>query len=165
MTLYECDFCGKQTVNEHELKKLSMTLGDLTFKTKDICAECSRCLDKAIADVKTQRLKDVKAEASKGKSTDYGESFRVVDMGDGEMLVTRCGSFAKDGRKLNRSDIYAGRWEEAASEYAHAFMCGGFPTKPDPRRPSEEEWMKEEPFPHEVDRYITEKLFPRKSSL
>lgn len=93
---------------------------------------------------------------------EYGVSFRVVDMGDGEMLVTRSDSFSKDGRKLRRSDIYAGRWEEAASEYAHEFMCGGFPTKPDPKRPSEEEWMAEEPYPHEVDRYITEKLFPRK---
>ena len=162
MTLYECDFCGKRTVKENEMKKLSMMLGDLTFKTKDICPECSLCLDKAITDVKMQRLKDVKAEASKGKSTYYGESFRVVDLGDGEMFVTRSDSFSKDGRKLKRYDIYAGRWEEAASEYARAFMCGGFPTKPDPKRPSEEEWMAEEPCPHEVDRYITEKLFPRK---
>ena len=162
MTLYECDFCGKRTVNENEIKKLSMTLGDLTFNTKDICLECSRRLDKAITDLKMQRLEEAKAEASKGKSTDYGESFRVVDMGDGEMLVTRADSFAKDGRKLTRADIYRGRWEEAASEYAHAFICGGFPTKPDPERPSEEEWMAEEPYPHEVDRYITDKMFPGK---
>ena len=161
MTLYECDFCGKMTVNENEMKKLSMNIGDLTFKDKDICPECIRCLDKRKIDMKMQRRKDVKEEASKGKSTDYGESFRVVDMGDGEMLVTRSGSFSKDGRKLKRSDIYAGRWGEAASEYAHAFMCGGFPMKPDSKRPSEEEWMDDEPFPHEVDRYITEKLFPR----
>ena len=161
MTLYECDFCGKRFVNENEIKKMSMMIGGLTFKTKDICSECSRCLDKAITDVKMQRLKDVESEASKGKSTGYGESFRVVDMGDGEMLVTRSDSFAKDGRKLRRSDIYSGRWEEAASEYAHAFMCGGFPTKPDPKRPSEEEWMAEEPYPHEVDRYITDKMFPK----
>ena len=159
MTVYECDFCGKQTVNENEMKKLSMTLGDLTFKTKDICPECSLCLDKAITDAKMQRIKEVKAEASNGKSTDYGESFRVVDMGDGEILVTRANSFSKDGRKLKRSDIYVGRWEEAECEYSHAFMCAGFPTKPDPKRPSEEEWMAEEPFPHEVDRYITDKMF------
>lgn len=95
------------------------------------------------------------------KPGEYGESFRVVGLGDGEKMVTRSSSFAKDGRKLTRADIYKGRWEEAASEYAHAFMCGGFPTKPDPKRPSEEEWMAEEPYPYEVDRYITDKMFPK----
>ncbi len=84
-------------------------------------------------------------------------------MGEGteRPYVTRSKLLAEYGRKLTRADIYAGRFGEAQCEYAHAFMCGGFPTESDLTRPTKEQWMSEEPFPFEVDKYISEKLFPK----
>lgn len=167
MIVYKCDFCGKLTENENNFKRLSITLGDAVYKTQHVCEECSRDLDCFINDLryKNHDKRENPENPVSGqvciKKTEYGESYRVVDLGDGEIMVTRSSYFAKDGRKLTRADIYKGRREEAECEYAHAFMCGGFPLKPDPKRPSEEEWMSEEPFPFEVDKYISDKMFPQ----
>ena len=165
MTVYECDFCGKQFHDEGHLSKLSITNRVWTGKSQDICEKsqdiCEECCSK-LAHLCNDTKENHKEKHINDDQFFYGVDYHVVDLGDGNFTVTRSKSFSKDGRKLTRADIYKGRWEEAASEYAYMFMCGGFPTKPDPKRPSEEEWMAEEPYPHEVDRYITEKLFPRK---
>lgn len=63
-------------------------------------------------------------------------------------------------RPLTRADIYRGKQGEAECEYAHSFMCSGFPTGYDPDRPTKEEWMSQKPFDFEVDRFLSEKLFP-----
>lgn len=100
---------------------------------------------------------------------DDGVDFYVIDMGDGILDVTRSrrrafngiGKLSDGARPLTRADIYKGRREIAECEYAHGFMCGGFPRSPDPNRPSEEKWMAMKPNPHEVDEFLSEKLFPR----
>ena len=91
---------------------------------------------------------------------DYGTRFFVVECSDDVKWVTRSKIQRQGNRPLSRKELYNGRWLEAESEYAHSFMCGGFPTKPDPDRPSKEDWLAEEPFEFEVDYFISQKLFP-----
>lgn len=90
----------------------------------------------------------------------YGEDYYVVDLGDGHTVVTRYRDLAREptARKLLRSDIYKGREEDAEDEYAHQFICGGFPKERDPKRPSREEWMGSPPYSHEVDKFFTVKV-------
>ena len=91
---------------------------------------------------------------------DYGSRFFVVGGSDDFKWVTRSKNMRTHGHPLTRKELYERRWEEAECEYAHSFMCGGFPTKPDPARPTKEEWLAKEPFKYEVDKFISEKLFP-----
>ena len=101
------------------------------------------------------------------RTTGYETDYKVVPMGDDKRIATRSSNFdSNDGaRPLLRKDIYRGREGIAQCEYAHAFMCGGFPIGHDPDRPSKDEWMNERPFPHEVDAFVTEKLFGEKGYL
>lgn len=101
----------------------------------------------------------------KNKEPDYLPKFRILNMGDNKFSATRFGLRAKEGRPLLRKDIYEGRMNIAECEYAHAFMCGGFPKGDDPDRPSKEEWLNEEPYEFEVDTFVTEKLFGEKGYL
>lgn len=104
-----------------------------------------------------------------GTDNDCLVDFHVIDRGDGDTDVTRSrirvfsayGTKFDNVRLLTRRDIYRDRYAQAQCEYAHAFMCSGFPTGPDPDRPSEDTWLDEAPFSFEVDRYLAEKLFPR----
>lgn len=117
-----------------------------------------------------QKRNDARADErkkfkEKNKELDYLPKFRVVSMGDGKFSATRFGPRAKEGRPLLRKDIYEGRMNIAECEYAHTFMCGGFPHGDDPDRPSKEEWLNEEPYEFEVDTFVTEKLFGEKGYL
>lgn len=98
-------------------------------------------------------LSDKTTRSEKG----YGTDFRVIDID--RKKVSRATEFAKDGRPLTRRELYAGREGVAECEYAHEFMCGGFPTEDTPDRPSKDEWMNATPHPFEVDEYLSEKLF------
>lgn len=105
-----------------------------------------------------------KSEDQKDPPT-YGVDFHVVDLGDGKLDATRSfnrihSSSGVDHPFLTRRQLYRGRREEALCNYTHEFMCMDFPREPDPKRPSEEEWMDMKPFPWEVDEFLTEKLFP-----
>lgn len=107
------------------------------------------------------------AERNGGGGKDiYGTEFFVVDLGQGETIVTRSSNLASEptARKLLRSDIYKGREEDAENEYAHQFICGGFPKGSDPKRPSREEWMGSPPYSHEVDKFFTVKVLEGGSS-
>ena len=109
-------------------------------------------------------LQDLVILASDSRMSDDGEPFYVVNMGDGRMDVTRSRRRGKDGHPLTRRLLYqqAGRMCVAESEYAHQFMCGGFPYKhdSDTGRPTKDEWLDSVPFDYEVDTFMTEKLFP-----
>ena len=107
--------------------------------------------------------------SNNGNDADVLDDYYVIEMPGGRLNVTRSrlrvfdqfGYHVRDHvRPLTRADIYRGRYDEAACEYAHSFMCSGFPTKYDPDRPSKEEWMSQKPFDFEVDRFLSEKLFP-----
>lgn len=91
--------------------------------------------------------------------TDYGARFFVVDLGDGKRDATRSKIRSSDGVPLTRRILYRGRMEQAECEYAHSFMCCGFPTCPDSNRPTKDEWLDKEPFEFEVDKFVSEKLF------
>lgn len=103
-----------------------------------------------------------------GHDPDTLDGYYVIEMPGGRLDVTRSRlrvfdqfGHVRDGvRPLTRADIYRGRYGEAVCEYAHAFMCSGFPTEYDPDRPTKEEWMSQKPFDFEVDRFLSEKLFP-----
>lgn len=117
-----------------------------------------------------QKRNDARADErekfkEKSKEPDYLPKFRILNMGDNKFSATRSRLQAKDGRPLLRKDIYKDRMNLAESEYAHAFMCGGFPHGDDPDRPSKEEWLNEEPYEFEVDTFVTEKLFGEKGYL
>lgn len=122
---------------------------------------------KAIAEILRKGTSVVKQEDESARTTEYETDYQVVPMGDGKWIATRSSSFDSDdnARPLLRKDIYRGREEIAECEYAHAFMCGGFPIGRDSDRPSKEEWMNERPFPHEVDTFVTEKIFGDKGYL
>jgi len=92
----------------------------------------------------------------------YGETFYVVDMGDGIKQATRSTIMAPPGSKpVTRRMIYEGRWEEAANNYGHQFMCSGFPINPEPDRPMRDEWLDSPPFPHEMDEFVTDMIWSR----
>lgn len=104
------------------------------------------------------------AAKSEDQIGSYGVDFHVVDLGDGKLDATR--SFGRihscsgvHHPPLTRRQLYRGRREEALCNYTHEFMCMDFPKEPDPKRPSEEEWMGMKPFPWEIDEFLTEKLF------
>ena len=110
-------------------------------------------------------LSSATTQTNEKSDDDYGSRFYVLDWVEGRKVVTRSKVRAKHNegcRVLTRNDIYNGRMEKAQCEYAHAFMCGGFPSSPDPTRPSKEEWLSEEPYEFEVDEFISEKLFQDK---
>lgn len=111
-----------------------------------------------------QDLVTLTSDSCASDDKDYGELFYVVDMGDGRMDVTRSRHRGKDGHPLTRRLLYqqAGRMDVAESEYAHQFMCGGFPYKHDSGtgRPTRDEWLDDVPFTYEVDAFMAEKLFP-----
>lgn len=93
----------------------------------------------------------------------YGPRFFIVDIGD-KKYVTRSVARPDSARPLTRRELYDGRMGEAQREYAHAFMCTGFPTKEDPTRPTMEAWLAEEPFEFEVDKFVSEKLFSKEEA-
>lgn len=107
--------------------------------------------------------KPAKPMAIPDADPDCGETFYIVDMGDGIRNVTRSRMRAHpDFSPLTRRLLYekTGRHEEALCNYTHQFMCCDYPSKPDPARPSKDEWMDEKPFPHEVDEFVTDMLWP-----
>jgi len=110
------------------------------------------------------RLLNARQQVSGGVDGDVLTDFYVIDMGGGEKQATRSRLrvFPASGRShppLTRRDLYRGRMGEAECEYAHAFMCGGFPMEHDPKRPSKDEWLDQKPYDFEVDRFVSEKLF------
>ena len=118
--------------------------------------------------VKPATTNDEADVANGGHDPDVLDDYYVIEMPDGRFEVTRSRlrvftQFARHLRNyvrpLTRADIYRGRNEEAECEYAHAFMCSGFPTVYDPDRPTKDNWMSQRPFAFEVDRFLSEKLF------
>ena len=96
------------------------------------------------------------------KSGDTLDDFYVIDMGEGMKSATRSRTRISGGERhppLTRRDLYRGRMDKAEREYAHSFMCSGFPIGNDPNRPSKDEWLDKKPFDFEVDEFVSEKLF------
>ena len=108
------------------------------------------------------RLLNARQHVSDVVDGDTLDDFYVIDMGEGKKDATRSRMRAFMGTHhppLTRRDLYRGRMGEAECEYAHAFMCGGFPKGHDPERPSKDEWLDQKPYDFEVDRFVSEKLF------
>ena len=111
-----------------------------------------------------ERLLNARRLVSEAGDTDTLDDFYVIDMGDGEKNATRSRLRVFHGdvsrhTPLTRRDLYRGRMGEAECEYAHAFMCGGFPKVSDPERPSRDEWLDQKPYGFEVDKFVTDMLF------
>lgn len=111
-----------------------------------------------------ERLLHARRLVSEAGDIDTLDDFYVIDMGGGEKQATRSRLrvFSANGSShppLTRRDLYKGRMGEAECEYAHAFMCGGFPKVHDPERPSKDEWLDQKPYDFEVDSFVSEKLF------
>ena len=95
---------------------------------------------------------------------DSMEDFYVVDMGDGMLSATRSKlrvlvNGKPKCRMLTRRELYKDDMGRAECAYCHEFMCGAFPAGDDPERPSKDEWLDMRPYPHEVDEFLTRKLF------
>lgn len=127
----------------------------------DRLTERCKMLEEAYNQVLTDYGAELReADGKQGPKDNYGTRFFIVECSDGIKWVTRSKNENTYGRPLTREELYRGWMDEAECEYAHAFMCGGFPTKPDPDRPTKEEWLAEEPYEYEVDRFVTKKIFP-----
>lgn len=141
-------------ISEATIAHLSSAVDRLTKR----CENLEEAYNQAMLDYGARlREADGKQEP---KDNDYGARFFVIECSDGIKWVTRSKDQNTDGRPLTRNELYRGWMDEAECVYAHAFMCGGFPTKHDPDRPTKEEWLAEEPHEYEVDRFVTKKLFP-----
>ena len=169
MTIYKCDFCGKQVDKPEKLRQIhqQICISPERNKKLDICDDCTRELNWFLAVMMAR--KEVEDKPKESEPTSQQEVAKSAQEKDGEPFyvygppecqkVTRSKNIGRYGRKLTRADIYKGRYGQAESEYAHAFMCGGFPYGKDPTRPTKEEWMAQEPYDFEVDLYLSEKLF------
>ena len=142
----------QQNYTREKLFDLLRNIADLSFKSG--FAQEGTSFVSGFAHDETQDQKPTKSD-----DDDYGPRFFVVDLGDGVKDATRSKTRISDGVPLTRRLLYRGRMEQAAFEYAHSFMCGGFPTKPDQTRPTKDEWLDKEPYEFEVDKFVSEKLF------
>lgn len=177
MVIYECDMCGKQSNCEQDMHQMSvggrkedenLPFGE-NVECVMVCRECHGKIGDFIRGYKSRmegadRLLNARQQVSDGGDGDVLDDFYVIDMGGGEKQATRSRLrvFSASGRShppLTRRDLYRGRMGEAEYEYAHAFMCGGFPMEHDPERPSKDEWLDQKPYDFEVDRFVSEKLF------
>lgn len=119
-------------------------------------------VNRALAELDSTRPAPTRKKANE-EILYYGPRFFIVDIGD-KKYVTRSVARPDSARPLTRRELYDGRMGEAQREYAHAFMCTGFPTKEDPTRPTMEAWLAEEPFEFEVDKFVSEKLFSKEKT-
>ena len=176
MIIYKCDMCGKTVSSGNDLDSITVLCESeeqLPFgdgkKKFDVCADCSRKIGGYI-ESNTQKQNGKERLLDAGRIVeDAGDAgtlndFYVIDMGDGEKEATRSRLrvFSANGSShppLTRRDLYRGRMGEAECEYAHAFMCGGFPNVHDPERPSKDEWLDQKPYEFEVDKFVTDMLF------